>query len=196
MEKHWLPVYQVTNKMLVAFALYIWIRLQLYTRLGWASPVHVAQLVEHLPRMQCVVGSNPMQGSFLWLLPPVSILFVVCVFSQLQFQRCSRTDKGVSAARQVVSLKISYAMYMHVHLTTCTHVQILLHFFYVMCNVCTFECMSMSYNLRHDYCTCTCIHMITTFCIMKIRSTWWFHIHVQTPSCCTCTRTMYISGNY
>ena len=26
---------------------------------------------------------------------------------KLQFQRCARTDKGVSAARQVVSLKIS-----------------------------------------------------------------------------------------
>ena len=28
--------------------------------------------------------------------------------AKLHFQRCSRTDKGVSAARQVVSLKISY----------------------------------------------------------------------------------------
>ena len=27
---------------------------------------------------------------------------------KLQFQRCARTDKGVSAARQVVSLKISH----------------------------------------------------------------------------------------
>ena len=29
---------------------------------------------------------------------------------QLGFQRCSRTDKGVSAARQVVSLKISLCL--------------------------------------------------------------------------------------
>ena len=29
---------------------------------------------------------------------------------QLGFQRCSRTDKGVSAARQVVSLKISVCL--------------------------------------------------------------------------------------
>ena len=28
-------------------------------------------------------------------------------FGKLNFQRCARTDKGVSAARQVVSLKIS-----------------------------------------------------------------------------------------
>ena len=28
-------------------------------------------------------------------------------FLQMSFQRCARTDKGVSAARQVVSLKMS-----------------------------------------------------------------------------------------
>ena len=28
-------------------------------------------------------------------------------YGRLHFQRCSRTDKGVSAARQIVSLKIS-----------------------------------------------------------------------------------------
>ena len=33
---------------------------------------------------------------------------------QLGFQRCSRTDKGVSAARQVVSLKISVCL-LYVH---------------------------------------------------------------------------------
>ena len=30
--------------------------------------------------------------------------------TKLQFQRCARTDKGVSAARQVISLKISYKL--------------------------------------------------------------------------------------
>ena len=34
------------------------------------------------------------------------ILFL-SILMQLQFQRCARTDKGVSAARQVVSIKIS-----------------------------------------------------------------------------------------
>ena len=29
-----------------------------------------------------------------------------CDLGQIKFQRCSRTDKGVSAARQVVSLKM------------------------------------------------------------------------------------------
>ena len=34
-------------------------------------------------------------------------------YLKMSFQRCARTDKGVSAARQVVSLKISVTLYLH-----------------------------------------------------------------------------------
>ena len=58
-------------------------------------------------------------GCYGYLLPITSFAYhliyfmapMLFPFLQMSFQRCARTDKGVSAARQVVSLKMSVLEY-------------------------------------------------------------------------------------
>ena len=76
------------------------------------------------------------------------------LLSQMSFQRCARTDKGVSAARQVVSLKISFNIVlinMGIHLPLQLHLALSPSTFTWSSRLCMLELNRITRDIRTSF---------------------------------------------